>query len=170
MRSKLANTTLQYSWTKSRRSRRNCRKRHAEMQYSWTKRRRSWRSSRKGWRSGRQSRKKWLRSWRSRRSPTLSLHCEQDTLSQNWCVEIWAGALIVRLNLRLWGMIICTPKLSLSLFLSLGLPLSPWRTRSQGDRSPFTGRRASNPRHGTKGHSYDDSFIPLGYWSTYRIR
>jgi len=38
------------------------------------------------------------------------------------------------------------------------------------DRSSFTGQRESYPRHGTKGHSYDDSFISLGYWSTYRIR
>jgi len=37
------------------------------------------------------------------------------------------------------------------------------------DRSPFTIRRELNPRHGTEGHSYDDSFIPLGYRSTYQI-
>ena len=29
------------------------------------------------------------------------------------------------------------------------------------DGSPFTGRRELNPRHGTKGHSYDDSGITL---------
>jgi len=38
------------------------------------------------------------------------------------------------------------------------------------DRSPFTGRRESNPRHGAKGHSYGDSFISLGCRSTYRIQ
>jgi len=38
----------------------------------------------------------------------------------------------------------------------------------QTDRSPFTSQRESNPRHGTKGLSYDNSFIPLGHQSTYR--
>jgi len=38
----------------------------------------------------------------------------------------------------------------------------------QPDRSPFTSQRESNPCHGTKGLSYDNSFIPLGYRSTYR--
>ena len=38
------------------------------------------------------------------------------------------------------------------------------------DGSPFTSRWKSNPRHGTKGNSYDDSYTPLGYRSTYRIR
>jgi len=34
----------------------------------------------------------------------------------------------------------------------------PGRSR---DRSSFTSRQESNPRHGTKGLCYDDSFVPL---------
>jgi len=37
------------------------------------------------------------------------------------------------------------------------------------DRSPLTGRRESHPRHDTKWHSYNDSFIPLGYRSVIEV-
>ena len=50
------------------------------------------------------------------------------------------------------------------------LPVSKRDCDHDVDRSPFTSRWESNSRHGTKGNSYDDSYTPLGYRSTYLIR
>ena len=94
---------------------------------------------------------------------------KNDKLSQGLFVTLaWIsgsgvlnGARIQRLLSRLWECDLQRPIVPLFL---------PTIGNLGCDRSPFTGRRESNPRHGAKGHSYDDTFISLGCRSTYRIR